>query len=138
LTKAKNEGFPIEIILENEKRIGWMKPYREPLMAHQLEIYEEAIPAIQQMINIIFIPRLRSLARSRKSILLMAVVSHIGQTPIAGHYISFCAIDNQWWKFNDESVEAVESDAVFQDNFPNLFLKTNSNMHHRSRRHHCS
>jgi hypothetical protein len=46
---------------------------------------------------------------------------HIGQTPSDGPYISFCAIGNRWWKFNDESVEAVESEAVFEDNFPRTF-----------------
>jgi hypothetical protein len=52
---------------------------------------------------------------------LIAAEKHIGQTPSDGHYIAFCAIGNRWLKFKDESVEAVESEALFEDEFPRTF-----------------
>jgi hypothetical protein len=52
---------------------------------------------------------------------LIAVASHIGRTPITGHYISFCAVHNRWCKFNGESVEVVASEAVFEENLTRTF-----------------
>jgi hypothetical protein len=35
-----------------------------------------------------------------------------------GHYIAYCVYQGQWWNFDDESVKAVPSYAVFDENFP--------------------
>jgi hypothetical protein len=48
----------------------------------------------------------------------ISVARHIGSDPRRGHDIAFCVLQGQWWKFDDESVKAVPSYAVSDENFP--------------------
>jgi hypothetical protein len=49
---------------------------------------------------------------------LISIASHVGVNSKGGHYIAFCVVEGQWWKFDDATVKAVPLHAVFEDNFP--------------------
>jgi hypothetical protein len=49
---------------------------------------------------------------------LISLASHVGLNSKGGHYIAFCLIEGLWWKFDDATVKAVPTHAVFEDNFP--------------------
>jgi hypothetical protein len=49
---------------------------------------------------------------------LTAVASHyVGPKVDDGHYVAFCKIEEEWWKFNVRECAQVEEE-IFQDNFP--------------------
>ncbi|OHT17401.1 Clan CA, family C19, ubiquitin hydrolase-like cysteine peptidase [Tritrichomonas foetus] len=43
---------------------------------------------------------------------LKAIITHRGRSADMGHYISFVCVDEQWYRFNDEKVEAVDDEAI--------------------------
>jgi hypothetical protein len=48
---------------------------------------------------------------------LMEITAHIGRLN-HGHYVTFCRIRGEWWKFDDSVVTKVSTTAVFEENFP--------------------
>ncbi|KAH6930129.1 hypothetical protein HPB50_010380 [Hyalomma asiaticum] len=59
----------------------------------------------------------------KRSYLLYAVVAHSGSSPIEGHYIAYAEDNKIWYKFNDETVTAIED---VDNEFGSTFLLENT------------
>jgi ubiquitin C-terminal hydrolase len=49
---------------------------------------------------------------------LTGLISHKGNNPAEGHYISFSYINDSWYLFDDSNVRKVNESAVFDENYP--------------------
>lgn len=54
---------------------------------------------------------------------LYSVVIHAGKDVKSGHYMAFCKVQGEWFKFNDENVKAVSESSVIVDNATILFYE---------------
>jgi len=55
-------------------------------------------------------------SQSRTSFKLFAVVNHVGESAMSGHYTLYMKVKNDWLKFDDEIVEPISKECVNSSN----------------------
>ena len=61
------------------------------------QVYEATIA-----ISVVFILLVEELVQSFQ---LYAICSHLGDTPLCGHYVADCRWGNKWYRFSDETYD---------------------------------